>query len=68
MHRRGRALGRRYGRAGKKRALSVSEKHWLKIARADYKMPEPMRGVMGAMSREAARQVIRDLTGKDPGP
>jgi len=67
-HKRKHALRRRYGRAKKRAPLSVFEKHQLAIARKDYNMPEPMRGVMGAMSRPEARRVIRELTGKDPGP
>ena len=64
--RRATGLQKRYGR--KKKVLTVFEKHQLKIARQDYNMPDGMRGVMGAMSRAEARRVIRELTGRDPGP
>lgn len=69
---RGRALRRRYGRAGKKRALSVFDKHQLKIARDTLRMPDAMVGMMNLVSsgpsKEEAREIIRRLTGKDPGP
>jgi len=68
--RRGRALRRRYGHAGKK--LSVAEKHQLKVARSTLRMPDAMVGMMNLVSsgpsKEEAREIIRRLTGKDPGP
>ena len=63
----GHALARRYGRAARrKKALTVFEKHSLKIARQTWNMPDAMLGVMGGMSKAQAREVIRQLTGKDP--
>jgi hypothetical protein len=60
------ALSKRYGRKAR-RVLTTSEKHQLRIARQTYNMPDAMIGVMGGgMTREEARRVIRELTGKDP--
>ena len=63
--RRATGLQKRYGR--KKRALTVFEKHSLRIARATLNMPDEMLGVMGGMTKAEARKVIRELTGRDPG-
>ncbi len=63
--RRATALQRRYGKK-RKRVLTVFEKHQLKIARQTLHMPDAMIGVMGGgMTRDEARRVIRELTGKD---
>jgi hypothetical protein len=48
----------------KGRELSVPEKHQLKIAYDTLKMTDPMVGVMGGMTKEEAREVIKRLTGK----
>jgi hypothetical protein len=62
-----RRLKKRYGRAkGRKRELTVFEKHELAIARKNLRMPEAMIGVMGGPSHAQAREIIRRLTGKEP--
>lgn len=53
---------RRRGR----RTLTVPQKHQLKIAYATLRMPDEVVGVMGGPNKEEARQIIRDLTGKEP--
>jgi hypothetical protein len=64
---RGGALRKRYGKGHKKRVLTVFERHQLEIARQTWNMPDAMIGVMGGgMTREEARRVIRELTGKEP--
>lgn len=64
MKKRGRALRHRYGRAARKRVLSVFDRHALKIARDTLKMPDAIVGVMGPPSKEEARATILRLTGK----
>jgi hypothetical protein len=49
-----------------KTALSVPEKHQLRIARATLKMNDVMARVMGGMTKDEAREVIRRLTGREP--
>lgn len=39
--------------------LSVPEKHQLNIARKTLKMPGPMAGVMGGMTKKEAAQILR---------
>lgn len=46
------------------RNLSVPEKHQLRIARRVLKMSDVMARVMGGPSKEEARQIILNLTGK----
>jgi hypothetical protein len=60
-----RTLRKRYGHAGK-RALSVFDKHQLKIARDTLRMPDAMVGVMGPPTKAEAREIIRRLTRKAP--
>jgi hypothetical protein len=47
------------------RKLTVPEKHQLKIARQTLKMNDVMARVMGGMTKDEAREVIKRLTGKD---
>jgi hypothetical protein len=50
-----------------RRTLTVFEKHRLKIARDTLRMPDAILGVMGGgMTKEQARKVIRELTGREP--
>lgn len=66
--RRATGLRKRYGRSvAKKRELTVFEKHSLRIARATLNMPDAMVGVLGGPTKEQARQIILELTGRDPG-
>lgn len=44
----------------------VDQEHQLKIARATLKMNDVMARVMGGMTKEEAREIIRELTGKEP--
>lgn len=44
--------------------LTVPEKHQLKIAKKTLKMPDAMVGIMGGMTKEEARKIIKKLTGK----
>lgn len=46
---------------GKKRKLTVPEKHQLRIAKQTLKMPGAMGGVMGGMSKKQAREIIKKL-------
>lgn len=45
--------------------LSVQEQHQLKIARQTLRMSDAMVYVMGGMTKEEARQIIKKLTGKE---
>jgi len=47
--------------------LSVPEKHQLKIAKDTLKMSDAMARVMGGMTKEEAREVIKKLEGKNDG-
>jgi len=47
------------------RQLSVPEKHQLAIAYKTVKMPEAMVGVMGGMTTQQAKDIIKKLTGKE---
>lgn len=47
------------------RQLTVPEKHQLAIAYKTMKMPDAMVGVMGGMNKEQAKQIIKQLTGKE---
>ena len=44
--------------------LTTPEKHQLKIAKDTLKMPDAMARVMGGMSKEEAREVIKKLEGR----
>ena len=44
--------------------LTVPEKHQLRIARKTLKMSDMGALIMGGPSKEEARLIIRDLTGK----
>ena len=46
------------------RRLTVQEQHQLKIAKDTLKMPDAMVGVMGGMTKEQAREVIKSLERK----
>ena len=45
----------------KRRKLTVPEKHQLAVARKTLKMPGAMAGVMGGMSKEQAREIVKKL-------
>ena len=49
-----------------KKELSVPDTHQLKIARDTLKMSDIGARIMGGMTKEQAREVIRRLTGKEP--
>lgn len=44
--------------------LSISEKHQLRIARKTLKMTDVGAFIMGPPSKDEARRIILDLTGK----
>jgi hypothetical protein len=46
--------------------LSVPDRHRLRIARDTLKMNDVMARVLGGMTKDEARQVIKELTGKEP--
>lgn len=46
------------------RKLSVPERHQLRIARKTLKLSDVGALIMGGPSKDEARQIIRDLTGK----
>ena len=50
-----------------KRRLSVPEQHQLKIARRTLKLSDMGAQVMGGMTKDQARQCIKELTGSNPG-
>ena len=45
--------------------LTIPEKHQLKIAKDTLKMNPTMARIMGGMTKEQARKVIKKLTGKE---
>lgn len=49
-----------------KNNLSVPEKHQLKIAKQTLKYSDVGARIMGGMTKEEARIIIKKLTGKDP--
>ena len=49
-----------------KRKLSVPEKHQLRIAKQTLKYSDVGARIMGGMTKEEARQVIKRLTGREP--
>lgn len=42
--------------------LSVSDKHQLNIARKTLKMPDAILGVMGGMTKQEAKKIVKKLT------
>jgi hypothetical protein len=46
------------------RELSVPEKHQLNIARKTLRMSDVGATIMGGMTKEEAREIIKRLTGK----
>jgi len=46
------------------RRLTVPEQHQLKIAKDTLRMADPMVGVMGGMTKEEAREIIKRLESK----
>lgn len=46
------------------RELTVPQQHALKIAQQTLRMPDAMVGVMGGPTKEQARKIIAELTGK----
>ena len=52
---------------GRKIELLPWEEHQLALARRTLKMPDPILGVMGGMSKSEAQRVIRELTAKYGG-
>lgn len=46
------------------RRLTIPEQHQLKIAKDTLRMPQPMVGVMGGMTKEQAREIIKRLESK----
>jgi hypothetical protein len=53
-------------KAKNQQRLSVPDKHRLNIARKTLKMSDVGARVMGGMTKDEARQVIRELTGQEP--
>jgi hypothetical protein len=49
-----------------KPGMSIFDFHQLKIARATLKMHDAGAAIMGGMTKDEARKVIRRLTGKEP--
>ena len=41
--------------------MTVPEKHQYRIAKSTLRMPDPMVGVMGGMSKAQAREVLSNL-------
>ena len=54
-----------HGDTKRRPALSAIDQARLKIARDTLRMADPIRGVMGGMTKEQARDVIRELTGRE---
>lgn len=50
----------------KKSELTIPQKHQLNVAYKTLKMPDAILGVIGGMTKEEAREVIKRLTGKAP--
>ena len=46
--------------------MRVEDQHRLRIARQTLRMPDAMLGVMGGMTKDEARRIIKELTGKEP--
>lgn len=46
--------------------LSVPEKHQLKIARRTLQLVDGADLILGGMTKDEAREVIKKLTGKEP--
>lgn len=50
----------------RRRELSVPDQHRLKIARQTLRMNDTFARIMGGMTKDEARRVIRELTGRTP--
>lgn len=50
-----------------KKRLSIFDFHQLKIARSTLRMSDVGASIMGGMTKDEARAVIKRLTGKDVG-
>lgn len=50
--------------SSKKRKLTIPEKHQLRIARRTLKMADVFVHIMGGMTRQEAREIVRKLGGK----
>ena len=50
----------------RKRELSVFDKHQLRIAKDTLRMSDVGARIMGGMTKEEARDVIRRFTGREP--
>lgn len=48
------------------KTLTVPEKHQLRIARSTMRMTDTGATVMGGMTKDEARAVIKKLTGRAP--
>lgn len=48
-----------------RKSLTVSEKHQLKIAKSTMKMSDAGAFIMGGMTKDEARKVIKKLTGRN---
>ena len=51
-------------RAKSHRKLSVPERHQLRVARKTLLMPDAILGVIGGMTKDEAREVIKRLGGQ----
>ena len=49
----------------RKTEMSVFDKHQLRVAKATLRMHDAGARIMGGMTKDEARQVIRRLTGKE---
>lgn len=47
--------------AKRKRITDIPTIHQVRIARQTLRMPDPMVGVMGGMTKEQARKLLKDL-------
>lgn len=47
------------------RKLTVSEKHQLAIAKSTLKMPDAMVEVLGGITKQDAKAIIKKLTNKE---
>jgi hypothetical protein len=48
-----------------KLSLGVADRHRLKIARATLRMTDEGAKIMGGMTKDEARRVIKEITGKE---
>ena len=49
-----------------KKQLSIPEQHQLKIAKATLKMTDVMARVLGGMTKEEAKEIVRKLEKHEP--